>query len=1167
MNQGLGKVDTDKSRAQAALLERAYDKAADAAGNLRREEARLEEVNAKANATNAQKIAAAERFEKARRAEARATREAVNALREHENESRAAAFSLDSLSTATSAAERNMANLSTAATGAGSSIASSFNPAGIAAVGAAIVGAATVGTVAIGALGGAIAELSGVLGTLPGLGVAGAAAVGTLTLATQGFSDALGDIRDSKKFNEDLKQLSPNAAQAASAIQQLLPSFDGLRFATSDSLFAGVGQQLTQLSNTYLPAVQQMTTSIAGSFNQMFSGVANQLMTPETQGAIQSTMTNIGQAFQNLVPAIGPVTKAIGDLVNVSSGFLPGFATAIANAATAFSNFVSDTSKTGELKQWITDGVDALKQLGTLLPDLKNMFSDFKANGKDGMDVVVGATRVLIKVLGGIADIFGDLSRGWKMQANVAAMSFGMIEKAISAALTPMREIIKLNNRLNPLFKIPEIPDFGPKQITVPFPDTQFGMPGTTSGRAVRDMDAGTVPSGPGGLGNTVGMTPGPGAVNQMFLPDQAKAGGSKKQPLPTVAAAGQDPMSLLQGFPATASLYGAAGSVLDNQQKVAQAKSDLNTLEKANVRDEDAITAKRNELARAEREEHESELRLTEAKQQAVQKSLKGMQTASGELQQLGVELDKDFGISKGLGGIIENAVKALGNALAAPFLQALGFVAKANPNEGSGLVGIAAANGAFGSQYTPGAIAMMQASQRGGGNSFVGLPGTRGGQPYGLPAGTDTGGYGSSGPAFPQWVHNLEQAFGVKASTYAGHQESDRNEPGYAPNPMHQNRGIDWSGSPEAMQRFATYMASQPNAEQVIYQNPLTGQAKEAVAGQARPGYFADQLSGHQKHVHTRQAYSIGEQGLPQGADQATGSLNSLASAANSAASALGGGLSTQQWNNIAGAEASGNWQANTGNGFYGGLQIMPSTWNAFGGPQYAPRADLASPEQQMAVGNNILAGQGPGAWPATSAAHPEWFQPGVGIPASMGPGGGGMMPGMGPPQGLPGVGLGNVYPSQGGNSGNILGGMAMDGIMAATSGLDMLAPGTSAAAKIGIQVANRTIGYAAQNAGILANGVGEFFSVGDNPKGSIGAGWLGKLAGGIAGAAPALPNLAAKKAPEQPAGGQQQGGGNTYGDTNINVTAREGASGQEHGEQIAAEQGRIWSPAGSQ
>lgn len=1052
-----------------------------------------------------------------------------------------------------------MANLSTATTGAGASLASSFNPVGIAAIGAAIAGAATVGTVAIGALGGAIAELSGVLGTLPGLGVAGAAAFGTLALATQGFSDAMGDIRDSKKFAEDLKELSPNAAQAATAIQQLMPSIDGLRFATQDSLFAGAGQELSKLAGTYLPSIQQMTTSIASSFNSMFKSVGDQLMTPETQGAIQSAMSNIGRAFQNLVPAIGPVTKAIADLVNVSSGFLPGFATAIANAATSFSNFISEASKTGELKQWIQDGVDALKQIGTLLPDLKNMFNDFKANGKDGMDVVVGAARLLIKTLGGIADLFGDLSRGWKMQANVAAMSFGLIEKAISAALTPMREIIKLNNRLNPLFKIPEIPDFGPKQITVPFPDTQFGMPGTTSGHAMRDMNSGTIPSGPGGLGNTVGMTPGPANVNPVFLPDQAKEGGSKKQPLPTVAAAGQDPMSLLQGFPVTASLYSAASSVLDNQQKVAQAKSDLNTLEKANVRDEDAITAKRNELARAQREEHEAELRLTEAKQQAVQKSLKGMQTASGELQQLGVQLDKDFGISKGLGGIVENAVKALGNILAAPFLQALGLVSKANPNEGSGLVGIMAANGAFGQQYTPGAIAAMQAQQGGNG----GYPGM--GPVAGIPS--------MPGESARDFAHRAMMPYwasqGLQATDHAADQYGE-----------HQNGALDIPVSSIAQgNQVLQQVLRDPNVYGAIFNNQTFGYGHGPTPQDYSGGHTGDPNQDHTNHVHALYKPG-GENNIVPGAPQATNSLNSLAEAANSATQALSS--SGFNWDAVAAKESGGNWQnADTGhNGHFGGLQFSPSTWNAFGGQEFASMPHLATREQQMAVadrtaftGYNGTPPQGLGAWEVITNGSTA----GDGITVnSRPPGGGGpMYPGIGPSQALPGisplgpvtpaVGGGTAYPSQGGNSGNILGGLAMDGIMAATSGLDILAPGAGAAAKIGIQVANRTIGYAAQNAGILANGIGEFFSVGDNPKGSLGAGWFGKLAGGIAGAGMALPNIAGKKAPEQQQGQQQ--GGNTYGDTNITVESRPGASGQEHGEQIAAEQGRMFAPAGRQ
>ena len=37
---------------------------------------------------------------------------------------------------------------------------------------------------------------------------------------------------------------------------------------------------------------------------------------------------------------------------------------------------------------------------------------------------------------------------------------------------------------------------------------------------------------------------------------------------------------------------------------------------------------------------------------------------------------------------------------------------------------------------------------------------------------------------------------------------------------------------------------------------------------------------------------------------------------------------------WDALAQCEASGNWAANTGNGFYGGLQFTQGTWNANGG-----------------------------------------------------------------------------------------------------------------------------------------------------------------------------------------------------------------------------------------
>ena len=44
---------------------------------------------------------------------------------------------------------------------------------------------------------------------------------------------------------------------------------------------------------------------------------------------------------------------------------------------------------------------------------------------------------------------------------------------------------------------------------------------------------------------------------------------------------------------------------------------------------------------------------------------------------------------------------------------------------------------------------------------------------------------------------------------------------------------------------------------------------------------------------------------------------------------------------WDAIAQCESGGNWSANTGNGYYGGLQFSQSTWEAYGGAGSAANA----------------------------------------------------------------------------------------------------------------------------------------------------------------------------------------------------------------------------------
>ena len=73
--------------------------------------------------------------------------------------------------------------------------------------------------------------------------------------------------------------------------------------------------------------------------------------------------------------------------------------------------------------------------------------------------------------------------------------------------------------------------------------------------------------------------------------------------------------------------------------------------------------------------------------------------------------------------------------------------------------------------------------------------------------------------------------------------------------------------------------------------------------------------------------------------------------------------------QWDRVAYCESHDDWSINTGNGYYGGLQFAQHTWASFGGLKYAPRADLATREEQITVAEHVLARQGWNAWPVCS------------------------------------------------------------------------------------------------------------------------------------------------------------------------------------------------------
>ena len=107
--------------------------------------------------------------------------------------------------------------------------------------------------------------------------------------------------------------------------------------------------------------------------------------------------------------------------------------------------------------------------------------------------------------------------------------------------------------------------------------------------------------------------------------------------------------------------------------------------------------------------------------------------------------------------------------------------------------------------------------------------------------------------------------------------------------------------------------------------------------------------------RYVRTKHALA----GVPVAAGATVVGLSVLSTPAAQAAG-------THDWTGVAQCESGGDWDINTGNGYYGGLQFSQSTWAGYGGTSLAARADLATPAEQVQFAEKVLVGQGIGAWP---------------------------------------------------------------------------------------------------------------------------------------------------------------------------------------------------------
>lgn len=445
--------------------------------------------------------------------------------------------------------------------------------------------------------------------------------------------------------------------------------------------------------------------------------------------ASASTGAPMNELLSNLVK-VGPAARTLGMDFNETAGLLVAFekggldasgATQALNSAAKVFAASNVDLKTGladtvtQIQGFITAGNDAAavdlagKVFGTRGAE---RFVDLIRQGKLSVDDLTNGLGTTDTSIDKVKKSTEDWSDQWTILKNrvneLAETVGGPLFDALNSALGVLNDILAA-------------PDFGPAgKIPGALPGTPVtpqSLPGLLGGPATSNQPS-TLPglllpsdvAAPNQAmppGMSVPSSAPPQDINKAIDDAQKSSTAASGPKLPTAPVLPYDTSlpPALAGLPQTSQIVGAEQAWLDARHTLAEKQARVTQLEHDTAATAEDVTKARNDVIQAQQAQQQAEMRLNDAANNAYAKQTKQLEKTATDLGQIGAQLDSDFGISKGLAGIVENITKFVANLAAAPVIGALaggqmslGF----KPGEaGYGLSSVLAGSGAFGSQY----------------------------------------------------------------------------------------------------------------------------------------------------------------------------------------------------------------------------------------------------------------------------------------------------------------------------------------------------------------------------------------------------------------------------------------------------------------------------------
>ncbi|WP_417373016.1 peptidoglycan DD-metalloendopeptidase family protein [Glutamicibacter protophormiae] len=211
-----------------------------------------------------------------------------------------------------------------------------------------------------------------------------------------------------------MEDLTPSAREAVRALLTVKDQLGGIRRIAQENFFKGFASPLLNLAKVVMPQLATGVGAIASALGAGAQQTMNSLSDALGGGVLTGLLTGIADTITIMNQAIDPLVQSFVTLGVVGMEYMPRFATAVSDLATGFNAFIQDAAASGELNVWIENGIQAFKDLGSIVGSVAGIFGSLNQAAEAG-----GA----VSTLGGLAQGLRDIDAAMQGETFQTTMS------------------------------------------------------------------------------------------------------------------------------------------------------------------------------------------------------------------------------------------------------------------------------------------------------------------------------------------------------------------------------------------------------------------------------------------------------------------------------------------------------------------------------------------------------------------------------------------------------------------------------------------------------------------------------------------------------------------------------------------------------------------------